>query len=468
MDRRTFLMASTAGLSGLKFGPSVMAAQSNPGGGRTKPAKSTILFFLCGGSSHIDMWDMKPEAPMEYRGPFRPIKTTAPGVDICEHLPLTARQGKHLAIVRSVTDFGRATGDHHAGYYYNLTGNVPDLTFRTEGNNRRPYSTDAPYMGTVIGQRRPKHPKLPQVITLPTKPSRAPYTRPGQFAGRLGLEHDPFYIYGQHAKPLNFTAPSLTLTDGMNGKRLAERKVFLEAINNARRTADIDPAVANYTRQQQKAFDLLSSTETAGAFDIASEPKKVRERYGEHLNGMSMLMARRLVEAGVPFVTVFWKVDGINSKLAKKCRSAGGWDTHGDNFNCLKTDLLPRFDQCYSALLEDLAQRGLLDSTLVMLTSEMGRKPKIGDPRSGGTTGGGRDHWTACQSIVLAGGGIRGGQTFGKTDEHAEYPVEKEMGPENIAHTVYHAMGIDDLTATDVTGRPFNILEKGRPLTELF
>jgi len=196
--------------------------------------------------------------------------------------------------------------------------------------------------------------------------------------------------------------------------------------------------------------------------------KKVRERYGEHLNGMSMLMARRLVEAGVPFVTVFWKVDGINSKLAKKCRSAGGWDTHGDNFNCLKTDLLPRFDQCYSALLEDLAQRGLLDSTLVMLTSEMGRKPKIGDPRSGGTTGGGRDHWTACQSIVLAGGGIRGGQTFGKTDEHAEYPIEKVMGPENIAHTVYHAMGIDDLTATDVTGRPFNILEKGRPLTELF
>jgi hypothetical protein len=414
------------------------------------------------------MWDMKPEAPMEYRGPFRPIKTTAPGVDICEHLPLTAKQGKHLAIVRSVTDFGRATGDHHAGYYYNLTGNVPDQTFRTEGNNRRPYPTDAPYIGTVIGQRRPKHPKLPQVITLPTKPSRAPYTRPGQFAGRLGLEHDPFYIYGQHAKPLNFTAPSLTLTGGMDRKRLAERKVFLEAINNARRAADIDPAIANYTRQQQKAFDLLSSTETAGAFDIASEPKKVRERYGENLNGMSMLMARRLVEAGVPFVTVFWKVDGIDSKLAKKCRSAGGWDTHGNNFNCLKTDLLPRFDQCYSALLEDLAQRGLLDSTLVMLTSEMGRKPKIGDPRSGGTTGGGRDHWTACQSVVLAGGGIRGGQTYGKTDEFAEYPVEKIMGPENIAHTVYHAMGIDDLTATDASGRLFNIVEKGRPLTELF
>jgi hypothetical protein len=436
--------------------------------GRKRAAKSTILFFLCGGSSHIDMWDMKPKAPMEYRGPFQPIKTTVPGVDICEHLPMTAKQGKHLAIVRSVTDFGRATGDHHAGYYYNLTGNVPDITFRTQGNNRRPYLTDAPYMGSVIGQRRPKHPKLPQVITLPTKPSRAPYTRPGQFAGKLGMEHDPFYIYGKHEAPMRFTAPSLTLSEGLDRKRLAERKTFLEAVNNARRSAETDPAIANYTRQQQMAFDLLNSTETAGAFDIASEPKKIRERYGEHLNGMSLLMARRLVEAGVPFVTVFWLVDGINSKLAKKCRSAGGWDTHGNNFNCLKTDLLPRFDQCYSALIEDLSQRGLLGSTLVMLTSEMGRKPKIGDPRSGGTTGAGRDHWTACQSVVLAGGGIQGGQTYGKTDEFAEYPVEKVMGPENIAHTVYHAMGIDDLTATDVTGRPFNILEKGRPLTELF
>ncbi len=456
-------MASTASLGGMAF-PSIVEAAK----GRKKPAKSTILFFLCGGSSHVDMWDMKPEAPMEYRGPFRPIKTTAPDIDICEHLPMTAKQGKHLAIVRSVTDFGRTTGDHHAGYYYNLTGNVPDSTFRTQGNNRRPYSTDAPYMGSVIGQRRPKHPKLPQVITLPTKPSRAPYTRPGQFAGRLGMEHDPFYIYGKHEAPMRFSAPSLTLAEGLDRKRLAERKLFLEAVNNARRSAETDPAIANYTNQQQKAFDLLNSTETAGAFDIASEPKKVRERYGEHLNGMSMLMARRLVEAGVPFVTVFWLVDGINSKLAKKCRSAGGWDTHGNNFNCLKEDLLPRFDQCYSALIEDLDQRGLLDSTLVMLTSEMGRKPKIGDPRSGGTNGGGRDHWTACQSVVLAGGGIQGGQTYGKTDQFGEYPVEKIMGPENIAHTVYHAMGIDDLTATDVTGRPFNILEKGRPLTDLF
>ena len=465
MDRRTFLLASTSCLGGLQFGSSFLSARDEVVGARTKPAKSTILFFLCGGSSHLDMWDLKPEAPSEYRGPFRPIKTTADGVEISEHLPLTAQQGHHLAIVRSITDFGRATGDHHAGYYYNLTGNVPDLTFRTEGNARKPYPTDKPAMGCLIGRRRPKHRKLPQIITLPHKAGAPKYTRPGQFAGRIGLDHDPFYIYGDDKEPLRFTSPSLKLDAGMDRKRLAERKVILDALNKARRIAEVDPAIENYSRQQQKAFELLSSSGTAGAFDIASEPKKVRERYGEDLNGMSLLMARRLVEAGVPFITVFWKED---KRLEKKCKSAGGWDTHGNNFTCLKNDLLPRFDRCYSALIEDLSERGLIDDTLVVLTSEMGRKPKIGDPRSGGVNGGGRDHWTACQSVVLAGGGIRGGQTFGKTDSFAEYPDEDVIGPEHIAHTVYHAMGIDDLEEKDATGRPFKILERGRPLTELF
>ena len=468
MNRRDFLIASTAGVSGLRFCPPMMSAPAGSLDSRGKPAKSCILSFLCGGASHIDTWDMKPDAPIEFRGPFRPINTTASGVRICEHLPMTAKQAHNMAVVRSITDYGQATGDHHAGYYYNLTGNVPDESFRREGNNRRPYPTDKPYVGCVVGANRPKHPKLPQIVSLPYKPSRAPYTRPGQFAGRMGMEHDPFYIYGQHENPLRFTAPSLTLSDGMNRQRLAQRKVFLEAANNARSQFEHESAIKHYSEQQKKAFELLSSSATAGAFDIARESKKTRSRYGDHLNGMSLLMARRLVEAGVPFVTVFWRVDGINSPLAKKCRSAGGWDTHGNNFNCLKEDLLPRFDQCYSALLEDLDQRGLLESTLVVVTSEMGRKPKIGDPRSGGATGAGRDHWTACQSVLLAGGGIRGGQTFGKTDARAEYPVENVMGPESIAHTIYHAMGIDKLTAIDVGGRPFNILEGGRPLTELF
>ena len=176
-------------------------------------------------------------------------------------------------------------------------------------------------------------------------------------------------------------------------------------------------------------------------------------------------MARRLAEAGVPFITVFWRE---NLAIKTKCRSAGGWDTHGNNFNCLQDYLLPEFDRGCSALIEDLSERGMLDETLVMVSSEMGRKPKIGDRRSGGVSGAGRDHWTACQSIVMAGGGVRGGQAYGKTDRFGELPVENVVGPEDITKTVYHAMGINDLNATDRGGRPINLLSEGRAITELF
>jgi uncharacterized protein (DUF1501 family) len=463
-SRRTFLAASTAGLAGLSFGPSAFGASG--AAPRRKPAKSTILFFLCGGSSHIDMWDMKPDAPREYRGDFNPIRTSAPGLQICEHLPLTAKHAHHLALVHGVTDFGRATGDHHAGYYYNLTGHAPDDTFRQQGNDRRPYPTDWPSIGCVIGSRRPAHPKLPQVVTLPFKPSRAPYTRPGQFAGRLGMEFDPFFIAGNREQPLRFTAPTLTLDASLTSARMSDRRTLLGAVNQARRELDHEAQVNNYIRQQEKAFSLLASGETAGAFDIASEKPATLERYGKTINGMGLLMARRLVEAGVPFITVFWAED--DERIANKCLSGGGWDTHGNNFGCLKEDLLPEFDRGFSALIEDLDQRGLLESTLVAVSSEMGRKPKIGDPRTRGKVAAGRDHWTACMSVVLAGGGIRGGQTYGRTDPRGEYPAENPVGPEDIAKTIYHAMAIDNLDAIDPQGRPFNLLEEGRVLAPLF
>ena len=180
---------------------------------------------------------------------------------------------------------------------------------------------------------------------------------------------------------------------------------------------------------------------------------------------MSLLLARRLVEAGVPFVTVFWKED---ERLAARCKSAGGWDTHGNNFNCLKENLLPVLDRAYSALIEDLAGRGLLDRTLLLLTSEMGRKPYIGDPRSGGTSGAGRDHWTHCMSVLLAGGGVRGGQTYGASDRRAEYPAHRPVTPAHVAKTVYHAMGVHDLSATARDGRVYNLLDDGEPLLDLF
>jgi len=468
-SRRAFLVASAAGVAGYRFGGPAIGnardATANDQAGSGK-AKSTILFFLCGGASHLDTWDMKPNAPSEYRGPFQPIPTSAPEIQLCEHLPMTAKVAHHLAIVRSVGDHGRATGDHHAGYYYNLTGHAPDPSFRQEGNDRRPYPDDWPFMGSVVAMRRGEHPSLPTAITLPHKPSRLPYIRPGQFAGKIGMEYDPFYLNGDLENPLRFQAPSLALTDEVSKPRLDDREALLSALDNARRKLENNLTVENLNIQQERAFSLLSSATTTSAFDVSSEPESLRERYGNSVNAMSLLMARRLVEAEVPFITVFWKED--RTRLAKKCRSAGGWDTHGNNFGCLRENLLPEFDRAYSALIEDLARTNLLDQTLVMVSSEMGRKPKIGDPRSGGVQGAGRDHWTACQSILLAGGGIRGGQTFGASDKYGEYPDEKPLSPSDITKTAYHAMGIDNLMAFDREERPFNLVEEGRVLSELF
>lgn len=466
-SRRTMLMASAMGLSGLRTPSGAVMAAEEPAPSLGGQAKSTILFFLCGGASQIDTWDMKPDAPLEYRGPFAPIATSAPGIVLCEHLPLLARQAHHLAVVNSVS--GRvSTNDHHAGYYYNLTGHEPDLSFKTLGNDRTPYADDWPFMGTVVASRRSKHPTLPNAMTLPHMPSRKPYTRPGQFAARLGVEYDPLYLQGQRSEPLAFSAPALELQAGLDAGRLSRRRELLDAVDDARRHLDEASEVNLWNRQQQRAYSLLTSTSTTTAFDISSEPEAVRQRYGETVNGMSLLLARRLVEAGVPFITVFWLGHGIGSPQAKTCKSAGSWDTHGSNFSCLADDLLPEFDRCYSALLEDLSQRGLLDETLVLVTSEMGRMPKIGDPRSGGQTGAGRDHWTHCLTDLLAGGGIAGGRVYGSSDRLGEYPADHPVTPADITKTVYAAMGIHNLEAVDSQGRPYNLLAEGAPLTELF
>ncbi|MCI0462578.1 MAG: DUF1501 domain-containing protein, partial [Gemmataceae bacterium] len=451
MTRRTFLVASSLGFAGLQFG--TPAPASSPSSGRLLPgrARSAILFFLCGGASHIDTWDMKPAAPEEYRGPFRPIATSASGVRLCEHLPLLAQQAHHLTVINSVGATVN-TNDHHAGYYYQLTGHVPDPSFLTLGNNRTPMSGDWPFLGAVVAAKRSPHPQLPNAITLPHKPSKAPYTRPGQFAARLGVEHDPLYLQGSFDRPLEFHAPALVLQGDVDAHRLASRQELRQAIDAARHDFDRRAPARTWSRLQDRALALLVSARSTEAFDVACEPAPVRERYGSTVNGMSLLLARRLVEAGVPFVTVFWME---SEKIANKCKSAGGWDTHGNNFNCLKEHLLPEFDRGFSALIDDLAQRGLLDTTLLMVTSEMGRKPKIGDPRSGGPSGAGRDHWTHCMSVLLAGGGIRGGQTHGASDRRGEYPADRRVTPADIAKTVYHAMGIRDLEARDKENRPY-------------
>jgi hypothetical protein len=469
VSRRQILTASTLGLAGFRFGNPQLAAYQDPvltdaitTGGK---AKSTILFFLCGGSSHIDMWDLKPDAPEQYRGEFKPIATSAPGLQISEHLPRLARVGHHLAVVRSIRSTVN-TNDHHAGYYYNLTGHVPDPTFLTLANNRTPMPDDWPYLGCVAASRRPQHPELPNAISLPFKPSTLPYIRPGQFAARLGIEHDPMYVLADRAKPMSFQAPALTLEGNVSAGRMLSRDQLLEMVDSARRDLELKSRVQTWSKLQNQAMRLLSGGGATKAFDLGGESAATIARYGQTINGMSLLVARRLVEAQVPFITVFWSEN--DERIAKKCASGGGWDTHGSNFSCLKEDLLPEFDQCFSALIEDLEQRGLLDETMLMVTSEMGRKPRVGDPRSGGISGAGRDHWTHCQSVVLAGGGIKGGQAYGTTDKRGEYPAEKPVTPAHIAHSVYHAMGIKNLEATDKDGRTFNLLAEGEPLLELF
>jgi hypothetical protein len=223
VSRRTFLVASGLGVAGLTFGRPAAAwataASSARAAAGPATAKSTILFFLCGGASHVDTWDMKPDAPAEYRGVFQPIATAAPGVRLCEHLPLLARQAHHLAVINSVGATVN-TNDHHAGYYYNLTGHVPDPSFLALGNNRTPFADDWPYMGSVVAAKRPPHPRLTNAITLPHKPSKAPYTRPGQFAARLGVEYDPLYVQGEIEKPLEFRAPALALEGDTSGRHL--------------------------------------------------------------------------------------------------------------------------------------------------------------------------------------------------------------------------------------------------------
>lgn len=460
IDRRTFLVASSLGFCGQLAAAPIGASTSRP-----RPARSTILVWLSGGASHLDTWDMKPDAPLGIRGEFRPIATSAPGIRLCEHLPLLARQAHHLAIVNSLGHGDRGTGDHHAGYYYNLTGHAPDPSFRALLNDRRPEVDDWPFLGSVVAAKRPAHPYLPQPITLPQKPGAPQYTRPGQFAARLGVQFDPAYVLGRRDKPLEFAAPALSLEGPITAERLRSRQILLGQIEGAVRQADRHAATSAYSMQQERAFALLGSTRAREAFDLSKEPEALRERYGSSVNGTSLLLARRLVEAGVPFVSVFWMED---PKIDNLCKSGGGWDTHGNNFNCLREHLLPEFDRGFSALLEDMSARGILDDTLVIVNSEMGRSPRVGDVRSGGTTGAGRDHWTKCMSVLMAGGGVRGGQTYGTSDRFAAYPADHPVGPEDIARTLYHAMGIDDLKIIDRFGRPFDLMPEGEAIRALF
>lgn len=423
-------------------------------------AKSCIMIFLFGGPSQLETWDMKPLAPAEYRGEFQPIATSTPGVEWCEHLPRSARMAHHVAVVRSLSMTGRGIGDHHADTFYILTGQKPDRSFFVDGINRKPHADDWPFIGSTVSWARKQDRELPGVVQLPALSGEVTgYINPGQFSGRLGPEHEPFLVRGDLDKPRDLVVPMLQRPAEINLGRLDSRQTLLQQIDSLPpHPLFATKSLETFEQYQRKAYSLLTSEKSHTAFDITQEPEQVRARYGNDINGQSVLLARRLVEAGVPFVGVHW--------IGRRVGAGLSWDTHSDNFGQLKNVLLPAFDACFASLLEDLSDRGLLDETIVVVVGEMGRTPKIGDPRTGGKGPPGRDHWIHCLPALLAGGGIAGGQIYGSSDAVAAYPADRPCSPEDLAATVYRAMGIteSDLMWLDRVGRPQSLLAEGEPL----
>ncbi|MFO0890056.1 MAG: DUF1501 domain-containing protein [Isosphaeraceae bacterium] len=458
-SRRAFLHVGAAGLFGLGLTlPGLLRAAT----GRAR-AKSLILFALEGGPSHIDLWDMKPDAPEIIRGEFRPISTTVPGLQFCEHLPRLATQAHHLTLVRSVH---HTINDHNAGYYQAMTGRNP-----VNGGRLivAPSPENFPSIGSVVGKIRPTTSNVPDCVHTPDWMSNNNALLPGQDAGFLGAEFDPL-LAGDPSLP-GYRIPGLDIPDRLRGPRLERRHALLRAIDGAIGDgAAVDGLDAHY----RKAFRLISGPEARRAFDLSLEPDALRERYGldpdnrrdrearqfgglPHL-GQCLLLARRLIEAGVRVVTV-----------CTGARYDQSWDTHRQHFPLLKRSILPMFDRAFSALLEDLHGRGLLDDTLVVAMGEFGRTPRVGQiTSSAGADRGGRDHWPACYTVLLAGGGMPPGSIFGASDRAGAHPARDAVTPQDLAATIYQAMGIppDSEIVDPRQGRPFT-LSTGTPIRAL-
>ncbi|MEX0728576.1 MAG: DUF1501 domain-containing protein [Planctomycetaceae bacterium] len=470
--RRQFVQG--IGFGGLGLGlPQLVAPSVAHALNSSRTAKRCLMLFLFGGPAQSDTFDMKPEAAVEYRGEFNPIATSVPGIEWTEHLPKTAKLAHHIALVRSVTMSEKSIGDHHADTYYILTGHRPDRSFFLEGINRKVHDDDWPCISSAVANALGHPAELPGVVQMPALSGEVTaYINPGQFAGKLGPNYEPLMIRGVLEKPRDLAAPEFLLPAEISSGRMNGRRDLLVQLDDWQRgldrqtdtalgslaaNASTGSSLSNWIAHQRKAFDLLTSPKAKQAFDVSLEPEETRVRYGNDINGQSVLLARRLLEAGVPSVCVHWIGQRVGAGLS--------WDTHSDNFGQLKNVLLPAFDSCFSALLEDLHDRGMLEETLVFVAGEMGRTPKVGDPRTGGKGPPGRDHWIHLLPALFAGGGISGGQVYGSSDAIAAYPADNPVTPCDLAATVFHALGIPDTyTYQDALGRPYHLLEEGEPL----
>jgi hypothetical protein len=446
MARREVLRAGALGLFGLGLPELLEARDAAPT--RTGRARACILLFMWGGPAQQDTWDPKPDAPTEYRGEFRPIATRVPGLRVCEHLPRLAGLADKLTVIRSMThtDVDHTTATHHL-----LTGRgVP-----RRGASR---AEDWPTYGAVLSSLgRGRGPLPPFVSMMPIMPNGAPRfveESHGQDAGWLGPVHHPMRIDADASKP-DYRVGEFSLRGDVLQARTDARRLLLRDLDRQRQGLEQQLDTVAMRAHYERAFALLSSRGATEAFDLSREPLPVRERYGMNAHGQSVLQARRLVEAGVPLVSVFWPNDGLTN--VSVC-----WDTHNRNFIDLKSRLCPVADQAFSALLEDLEARGLLDETLVVWTGEMGRTPRVGQGVVGGAGAGrdGRDHWPHVFTSVLAGGGVKGGVVHGASDRYAAYPAETPTSPGDLAATVYHCLGVDPrMVLRDRLGRPMMLCE---------
>ncbi len=432
--RRDFLRLGTFGLFGMGLTlPEVLARQARAAEqGRPTRDVALIFLFLHGGLSTIDTWDLKPEAPVEFRGDFKPIDTNVPGVRIGEHMPRTARQMDKIALLRS---FRHHNSDHGPADHYMLTGYFPQAGFNPglTPNNQRPAH------GSIIARKLGPHGSVPPYVCLPKMhPSAGP--------AYLGAAAAPFVIDADPNAP-NFAVPDVVPPPSLEAGRLDARRELLARIDRFQQAAEArdNRAAGTVSVFRQKAFDLMTSPEAKRAFDLQAEPEKLRDEYGRNSLGQSCLMARRLVEAGVRCVTI----DHSN------------WDTHDNNFVTLKQTLQPALDGALATLFRDLAERGLLETTLVVISGEFGRTPRV-------NKNAGRDHWGPAFTVALGGGGVRGGRVLGASDARAEKPATDPYGPEDLSATMYHLLGIDpEEEFYTPEGRPVKIANNGRIIHDL-
>ncbi len=441
LDRRGFLRIGAAGVVGStipwptgKGGEAGLSNQTGKG-----KAKSVLIVLLSGGPSQLDTLDPKPDAPVEVRGEFNTIGTTIPGVAFCEHLPKLARQTDRWAIVRTLA---HREHNHLLATHVALTGRPGPLPKGGNDLDRVESRSDFPNFASALDYVRPRSDGIPSGVSLPNYLIEGPLTWPGQNAGFLGPKFDPWQIQGDPNEK-NFRMDALSLRDGITTDRLQSRRSLLDQFNRDRNCPSNQESIA-FRDQQQIAFNLLTSGKMVDAFDIGREADTVRDRYGRNKFGQSLLLSKRLIEAGVPIIQATMGI-------------VQTWDTHTDNWGRLKNTLLPQLDQGLEALTDDLIASGLLEQTLIVVMGEFGRTPKISTLP--GQTIPGRDHWASAYSGLFAGAGVMGGQVIGQTDASAAYPVTRAWSPADICSTLFNALGVEhDVTIVDPLQRPHHLL----------